>query len=92
MFWRLTIIVIVAHDNLLQFAILAHLAPKVLVECIKVILQLHRIHLVLWVVRWILVEVGQEDGLGVGRLDVLSRAAVAMSTRADFIVEGAVDL
>jgi len=86
------IVVVVAHDYFLQFAILAHLAPKVLVEGVKVVLQLHGVHLVLGVVRGVLVEVGEEDGLGVGRLDVLSRAAVAMSARADFVVEGAVDL
>jgi hypothetical protein len=56
------------------------------------VLQLHRVHLVLWVVRGILVEVGEEDGLGVGRLHVFSRAAIAVSARADFVVEGAVDL
>jgi hypothetical protein len=53
-------------------------------------LHLLRIHLVLGVVGGILVQVGQQDGLGVGGLDVLARAAVAVAAGADFVVEGAV--
>jgi hypothetical protein len=56
------------------------------------VLQLTRIHLNLGVVGWVLVEIGQEDGLAVGGLDVLATAAVAMSTCADFVVEGAIHL
>jgi len=56
-----------------------------------VVLQLARVHLVLGVVGRVLVEVGEEDGLGVGGLDVLARAAVAVAAGADFVVEGAVD-
>ena len=89
---RLTIIIIIAHDHLLRLAVLAHLAPKVLVKGVKVVLQLARVHLVLGVVGRVLVEVGQEDGLRVGRLDVLPAAAVAVPAGADLIVEGAVDL
>jgi len=57
------IIIIITNNHLLNLPKLAHLAPKVLIESIKVILQLTRIHLVLWIVRWVLVEVWQEDGL-----------------------------
>ena len=36
--WSLTIIIVVANDDLLNLAILAHLAPKVLIESIEMIL------------------------------------------------------
>lgn len=61
----LTIIVVVTDDNLFNLAILAHLTPEILIESIKVILQLTRIHLVLGVVRRVLVEIWEEDGLRV---------------------------
>ena len=54
------------------------------------ILQLTRVHLVFWVVGRVLVEVGEEDGLAVGGLDVFARAAVAVAAGADFVVETAV--
>lgn len=56
------------------------------------VLQLAWVHLALGVVGRVLVHVGHEDGLGVGWLDVLSGAAVAMSACADLVVEGAIDL
>ena len=86
-----TIVVVVANDHLLGLAVLAHLAPKVLVEGVEVVLQLARVHLVLRVVGRVLVEVGQEDGLRVRGLDVLAAAAVAVAAGADLVVEGAVD-
>jgi len=86
------IIVIVAHDDLLNLTKLAHLTPKVFVECVKVVLQLARVQLVLRVVGWVLVEVRQKDGLRVGGLDVFPRATVAVAARANLVVEGAVDL
>lgn len=88
----LTIVVVIAHDNFLNLAKLAHFAPKVLIEGVKMVLQLARIHLDLGVVCRVLVEVGQEDGLRVRRLDVLARAPVAMPARANLVVEGTVDL
>jgi len=54
-----TIIIIITNDYLLRLSILAHLAPKVLIERIEVVLQLTRIHLVLGIVGWVLVEVGE---------------------------------
>lgn len=66
------VVVIVAHHDFLQFAVLAHLAPKVLVEGVKVVLHLRRVHLAFGVVGGVLVEVGQEDGLAVGGLDMLA--------------------
>lgn len=86
------LIVIIAHDHLLNLTELAHLAPEVLVEGVKVVLQLRRVHLVLGVVGWVLVQVRQQDGLRIGGLDVLARAAVAVPARPNFVVEGAVDL
>lgn len=60
---ELTIIVIVTHNQLLQLPVLAHLAPDVFIECVKVVLKLTRVHLVLGVVCWVLVQVGKEDRL-----------------------------
>ena len=55
------------------------------------VLQLAGVHLVLWIVGGVLVEVGEKDGLRVRGFDVLSRAAIAVSAGANFVVEGAVD-
>jgi hypothetical protein len=60
-----TIIVIITDYHLFNFSKLAHLTPEILVERIEVVLQLTRVHLVLRIVCWILVEVWQEDGLRV---------------------------
>ena len=87
---RRTIIIVIAHHHLLRLAVAAHLAPEVLVEGVEVVLQLRRVHLVLRVVRRVLVQVRQEDGLRVGRLHVLPAAAVPVPARADLVVEGAV--
>ena len=89
---KLTIIIIITHDHLLRLAVLAHLAPEILVKGVEVVLQLARVHLVLGVVGRVLVQVGEEDGLRVGGLDVLAAAAVAVAAGADLVVEGAVDL
>ena len=59
----LTIIVVVAHDHLLRLAILAHFAPKVLVEGVEMVLQLRGVHLVFGVIGRVLIEVGKKDGL-----------------------------
>lgn len=59
----LTIVVIVTHDDLFDLAVLAHLAPEVFVECVKVVLHLAGVHLVLGVVGGVLVEVWEEDRL-----------------------------
>lgn len=56
------------------------------------VLQLARVHLVFRIVGRVLVEVGEEDRLRVGGLDVLAAAAVAVPAGADLVVEGAVDL
>lgn len=82
---RRTVIVVVANDEFLQLAVLAQLAPNVLVEGVKVVLQLRGVHPVLGVVGGVLVEVGHEDGLAVGGLDVFSGAAVAVTAGADFL-------
>ena len=86
------VVVVVADDDLLDLAELAHLAPEVLVEGVEVVLQLRGRHARFAVVGGVLVEVGQEDGLAVGGFDVFARAAVAVAAGADFVVEGAVDL
>jgi len=89
---QLTIIVILANNQLLQLAVLAHLAPHVLVESIKVVLQLAAVHPVLGIEGGILVHVGHQDGLRVGWLDMFPRAPVTVSAGADFVVKGAIDL
>jgi hypothetical protein len=62
---RLTVVVIVADYDLFNLAVLAHLTPEVLVEGVKVVLQLLGVHVALRVVCGVLVEVGEEDGLRV---------------------------
>lgn len=89
---KLTIIIIITNHDLFNLPKFAHLAPKVFVKCIKVVLQLAGIHLVLRIVGRVLIEVGKQDGLGVGRLDVLAGTAVAVPAGADFVVEGTVNL
>ncbi len=66
------LIIIITNDDLLNLPKLAHLAPEVLVEGVEVVLQLARIHLVLRVVGWVLVQVREQDRLAVGWLDMLS--------------------
>ena len=51
------LIIVITNDDLFDLPKLAHLAPEILVESIKVILQLARIHLDLGVIGWILVQV-----------------------------------
>lgn len=86
------VVVVVADDQLLELAVLAHLAPHVLVEGVEVVLQLRGVHAVLGVEGRVLVQVGHQDRLAVGRLDVLARAPVTVAAGADLVVEGAVDL
>lgn len=63
--WRteLTVVVVVTDYHLFYLAVLAHLAPEILVECIEVVLQLTGVHLGLWVVGRVLVKVREQDGL-----------------------------
>ena len=49
------------------------------------VLELGGVHAVLGIVGGVLVEVGHEDGLAVGGLDVFPGAAVAMAAGADFL-------
>lgn len=51
------------------------------------ILELRRIHFVLGVVGGVLVEIWEEDRLGVRGLDVLARTAVTVATSSDFVIE-----
>ena len=87
---RRTVVVIVTYHDLLWLAVFAHLAPKVLVESIEVVLELRRVHVGFGIVGGVLVEVGEEDGLAVGGLDMFAGAAVAVSAGTDFVVETAV--
>jgi len=85
------VVIVVAYYDFLNLAILAHLAPKILVEGVKVVLQLRRCHFVAGCVCGILVEVGQKDSLRVRGLDMFAGAAIAVAAGADLIVETAVD-
>jgi hypothetical protein len=88
----LTVIVVITHDDLLDLAKLAHLTPEVLIEGIEMVLELRGVHLVLGVVGWVLVEVGEKNGLRVGGLDMFAGAAIAVATRSDLVVERTVNL
>ena len=55
------------------------------------VLQLRGVHLVFGVIGRVLIEVGKKDGLRIRGLDVFSRAAIAMTAGADFVVKGTVD-
>ena len=86
------VVIVIAYDHLLHLAVLAHLAPEVLVEGVEVVLELRGREAGLVVVCGVLVEVREQDGLRVGGLDVFARAAVAVAAGADLVVEAAVDL
>ena len=87
---RHTIIIIITNHHLLRLPIFTHLAPKVLIEGVEVVLQLRGVHLVFGIVRWVLVQVGEQDRLAVGGFDVFARTPVAVAAGADFVVEAAV--
>ena len=75
-----------------QIPILGQLDPPILVKLVKVLLQpLLAYPRALRRVTRVVVHVWQHDGLRELRLDVFARATVAVSARADFEVEGAVD-
>lgn len=82
-----TIVIVIAHDDLFRLPIFAHLAPEVFVEGIKVILQLRGVHLIFGVIGRVLVEVWEENGLGVRGLDVFSRAAITVATGSNLVVK-----
>lgn len=89
---ELTIIVVITNNDLFNLTKFAHFTPKVLVESIKVVLKLVRVHLIFGIIRRILVEVWEKDGLRVRGLDMFARAAVSVSACADFVVKRTVDL
>lgn len=60
---ELTVVVVVTDYHLLYLAVLAHLAPEILVECVEVVLQLTGVHLGLRIIGRVLVEIGEQDGL-----------------------------
>jgi len=51
----LTVIVIIAYDHLFYLAVLAHLAPEIFVEGVKMVLHLAGVHLVLRIVGRVLI-------------------------------------
>ena len=83
------VVVVVADDDLLDLAVLAHFAEEVLVEGVKVVLQLRRIHLVLRVERRVLVQVWQQDRLAIRRLHVFPRAPVPVPACTNLVIERA---
>lgn len=81
------IIVVITNNKFFQLAVFAQLTPYVFVKGVEMILQLRRVHAVLGVIGWVLVQVWHEDGLGVGWFDVFAGAAVTVAAGADFEVE-----
>jgi hypothetical protein len=71
------------HMQLEQVAELGQLAIQVLVHGVKALLKLLRRELADGVVRRVVVHVREEDRLREGRLDVFTRATVAMSACAN---------
>jgi hypothetical protein len=79
------------HVHFHQIPILTQLDPEVLVELIEIHLQFCLAHLgTLGSMCRIVVDVGEENGLGELGFDVFARTAVAMSTGSDFQVERAI--
>jgi hypothetical protein len=89
---RLTVVVVVANDQLFELTVLAQLTPYVLVESVEMVLHLASVHFVLGVVCRVLVHVRHKNGLRVRGLDMLAGTAVAVSACADLVVERAIDL
>ena len=56
------------------------------------VLKLGRVHAVLRIEGWVLVEIRHQDGLTVAGLDMFTRTAVAMPAGTDLVVETTVDL
>lgn len=81
----LTIVVIVANDELLELTVLAQFTPDILVKGIKVVLQLRRVHAVLGVVRWVLVQVRHQDRLTIRGFDMFAGAAIAVAAGTNFL-------
>ena len=88
---KLTVIVIITHDDLFGLAILAHLAPEVFVKGIEMILKLTGVHLIFGIICRILVEIGKENRLRIRRFNMLSRATITVAACANFVVKGAID-
>jgi len=82
---------IVAYVQLEQVPIFCKFAVQVFIYSIKIVLELLVGKVGVWIVSWIMVYVWEQDGLRKRRLDVFTRAAVAMPTRANFVIERAVD-
>ena len=52
---------------------------KILVDGIKIALEVPVGEFVVGIVGWVMVDVGEEDGLRKGRLNVLARATIAVA-------------
>src|ERR1700738_1127015 len=70
-----------------DFAVFAEFAVEVFVEGVEMLLHLLCVEGVAGVVNRVLVDVSAEDGLGVVWFDMFSRATVAMTASANFVVK-----
>ena len=69
--------------QLKQMAELREFAVQVFIHCIKALLKFLLVQLAYWVMGRVVVHVGEQDGLREGGPDVLARAAIAVSARAN---------
>jgi hypothetical protein len=83
---------IIAHVQILNFAIFSHFDKHIFKKHVKVLLQLYVGEGTSWGMRWVLVNVWDKDGLRIQRLDVFARTLFSVTTSADFEIEGTVDL
>ena len=69
--------------QLKQMAELRKLAVQVFVYGIEALLEFLLVQLAHWVMGRVMVHIGKQDSLGEGGPDVLARAAIAVSARAN---------
>ena len=69
--------------QLKQMAELRKFAVQVFIHCVKALLEFLLVQLAYWVMGRVVVHIGEQDGLGEGGPDMLARAAIAVSARAN---------
>jgi len=82
---------VVADVHLFNLAIFRQLDKEIFINVVKIFLDLGLGQIAAGIMRGVMVDIGNEDGLREVGLDVFTRTAISMSTSTDFEVEGAVD-